>query len=59
MIKYGGHALVFGMAHRAGELAMGKPVHAVYAPKWNAFRGETELEFEISDVKSGERLAIA
>lgn len=54
MIKYGGHALVFGMARRAGELAMSKPVHAVYEPKWNAFRGETKLEIEIIDLESGE-----
>jgi single-stranded-DNA-specific exonuclease len=51
-------AMAFGMAHRASELAMGKPVHAVYTPKWNAFRGETKLELEIIDFKSGERPAI-
>lgn len=51
-------AMAFGMAHRASELKMGAPVHAVYTPKWNAFRGETNLELEIVDFRAGERPAI-
>jgi len=57
-LRHGSHclrAMAFGMAHRAGELAMGADVHALYTPKWNAFRGETKLEIELVDFRVGER----
>ncbi len=38
--------MAFGMARRERELAMSTPIHAVYTPKWNHFRGETNLEIE-------------
>ncbi len=47
--------MAFGMAARAGELAKARDIHAVYSPKWNTFRGETKLEIEIHDFRTGER----
>ena len=37
------------MAHRSRELTMGVPIHAVYTPKWNSFRGQTNLELDLID----------
>jgi single-stranded-DNA-specific exonuclease len=48
-------AMAFGMAHRASELGMGTDVHALHTPKWNAFRGETNLEIELVDFRVGAR----
>ena len=48
-------AMAFGMAARAGELKMGAPVHAIYSPRWNTFRGETSLEIELVDFATGPR----
>ena len=37
-------AMAFGMGARLPELALGRPIHAVYTPRWNTFRGTTALE---------------
>jgi hypothetical protein len=50
--------MAFGMAARAGELAKGEDIHAVYSPKWNTFRGETKLEIELIDFRTGPRPAL-
>ena len=47
--------MAFGMAARAGELRKGEDIHAVYSPKWNTFRGETKLEIELVDFRTGAR----
>jgi single-stranded-DNA-specific exonuclease len=47
--------MAFGMASRASELAKGEDIHAVYSPKWNTFRGETRLEIELVDFRTGPR----
>lgn len=57
-VRFGANELkgmAFGMAHRAKELAMGVDVHAVFTPKWNTFRGETKLEIELLDFRTGSR----
>ncbi|MAF66203.1 MAG: single-stranded-DNA-specific exonuclease RecJ [Planctomycetes bacterium] len=46
-------ALAFGMGGRIDELAMGTPVHAVYTPGWNTFRGQTNLELILADFRCG------
>lgn len=46
-------AMAFGKAQRMGELALGSPLHVAYTPKWNTFRGETNLELELVDFKTG------
>jgi single-stranded-DNA-specific exonuclease len=51
-------AMAFGMAARAGELAPGVPLHLVYSPRWNVFRGETALELVLHDFAVGERPAL-
>ncbi|MBK7643707.1 MAG: single-stranded-DNA-specific exonuclease RecJ [Planctomycetes bacterium] len=50
--------MAFGMAARAGELVKGENIHAVYSPKWNTFRGETKLEIELIDFRTGPRPAL-
>lgn len=55
-LRSGAHVLrgmAFGMARRERELVMGAPIHAVYTPKWNNFRGETKLEIELIDFRTG------
>jgi single-stranded-DNA-specific exonuclease len=47
-------ALAFGMADRKAELAMGKPLHVVYTPRWNHWRGERNLELMLADFAVGE-----
>jgi single-stranded-DNA-specific exonuclease len=42
-------AMAFGLAHRAGELQMGRPLHLAYTPRWNTFRGATNLELVVQD----------
>jgi single-stranded-DNA-specific exonuclease len=42
-------ALAFRAGARIDELALGKPIDAVFTPKWNTFRGETSLELELLD----------
>ncbi len=57
-IRSGTHvlkAMAFGMAHRVSELRMGEPLHLVYTPRWNTFRGETKLELQALDFASGAR----
>ena len=51
-------AMFFGAAARADELRMGEPVHAVFTPRWNVFRGEKMLELEIHDFRTGARPAL-
>ena len=47
-------AMAFGQAHRMGESSrMGVDVHAVFTPKWNTWRGETKLEVELLDFRTG------
>lgn len=41
--------LAFGKGHRADELRMGQPLDLVYTPRWNTFRGETNLELIARD----------
>jgi single-stranded-DNA-specific exonuclease len=52
-------AMAFGMGARQGELAMGQPIHAVYTPRWNTFRGATSLELLLHDFAVGERPPLA
>jgi len=47
-------ALAFGMGSRAGELAMGQDLHVVYTPRWNTFRGTTQLELLVLDFRVGD-----
>jgi len=47
-------AMGFGLGGRASELRMGAPLHVVYTPRWNTFRGETRLELELLDFRVGE-----
>jgi len=51
-------AMFFGAAARADELRMGEPVHAVFTPRWNVFRGDKKLELEIHDFRTGARPAL-
>jgi len=54
--RRGGHelrAIAFGLASRADELVMGHPVHLVYTPGWNTFRGETSLQLIVTDFRCG------
>ena len=46
-------AMAFRLAGRAGELRMGVPLHAVFSPRWNTFRGETNLELVLHDFRAG------
>lgn len=46
-------AMAFGLGARAGELAMGAPLHVVYTPRWNSFRGERNLELLLHDFAVG------
>jgi len=46
-------ALGFGMAGRMDELELGAPLHVVYTPRWNTFRGETRLELYLADFRVG------
>ncbi|MCP3914201.1 MAG: single-stranded-DNA-specific exonuclease RecJ [bacterium] len=47
-------ALAFGMAARVDELALGAPLDVVYTPRWNTFRGETNLELVLHDFRASE-----
>ena len=51
-------ALAFGMAHRLPELELGAPIHAAYTPRWNTFRGETNLELLLADFRVGPRPSV-
>ena len=53
-LRRGNHtlkAMAFGMAKRAGELRLGSRIDLVFRPKWNTFRGETNLEVELVDFR--------
>jgi len=55
-LRRGAHvlkAMAFRLAGRAAELRLGEPVHAVFSPRWNTFRGETSLELVLHDFRSG------
>ncbi len=55
-LRRGAHALramAFGQGERLRELMPGTPIHAVYTPRWNTFRGETRLELELHDFATG------
>ncbi|MFT7668136.1 MAG: single-stranded-DNA-specific exonuclease [Planctomycetota bacterium] len=44
-------AMAFKMASREKELRMGAPVDLVFSPRWNTFRGETNLEILVHDFR--------
>lgn len=46
-------AMAFGQGARADELIPGTPIHVVYTPRWNTFRGRTNLEIEALDFRCG------
>ncbi len=48
-------AMAFGMAERRDELALGRPLHVVYTPRWNFFRGLRTLEATVHDFRVGAR----
>jgi single-stranded-DNA-specific exonuclease len=45
-------AMAFRLASRVGELALGKPLDAAFTPRWNTFRGETNLELVLHDFRA-------
>jgi single-stranded-DNA-specific exonuclease len=45
--------MAFKMAAREGELSMGAPLDVVYTPRWNTFRGQTNLELLVHDFRAG------
>jgi single-stranded-DNA-specific exonuclease len=47
-------AMAFKMAARAGELQMGRGIDIVFSPRWNTFRGQTNLEVLLQDFRSTE-----
>ncbi len=47
-------AMAFRQGSRAAEMAMGRPLDVVYSPRWNTFRGETNLELELLDFRVAE-----
>jgi single-stranded-DNA-specific exonuclease len=54
-LRVGSHALramAFGMGARAEELTVGMPLDTVYTPRWNTFRGETNLELLLHDFRA-------
>jgi len=54
-LRKGAHvlkALSFRAAERLPELQLGQPLDAVFTPKWNTFRGETNLEIELLDFQA-------
>jgi single-stranded-DNA-specific exonuclease len=46
-------AKAFGLAERMGELAPGVPIHALWRPDRNTFRGTTTIEMTIEDFAVG------
>jgi single-stranded-DNA-specific exonuclease len=46
-------AMAFGAAARRGELRPATPIHVVYSPRWNSYRGATALEVEVHDFRCG------
>lgn len=45
-------AMAFRLGAREDELAMGAPVDVAYTPRWNTFRGETNLELVLHDFRT-------
>ena len=45
--------MAWGMASRAGEVAMGEPLDVALTPRWNSFRGERSLELLVHDFRRG------
>ena len=55
-LRHGNHvlkAMAFRQGPRATELALGTPLDVVYSPRWNTFRGQTNLELELHDFRVG------
>lgn len=52
-------AMAFGQGARADELRTGEPLHLVYTPRWNTFRGQTNLELVVHDFALGTRPEVA
>ena len=51
-------AMAFGAGARLAELRQGTPLHLVYSPRWNTFRGVRDLELVLHDFTHGDvRLA--
>jgi single-stranded-DNA-specific exonuclease len=53
-LRKGNHvlkALAFRAGARLEELALGRPIDAVFTPKWSTFRGQTSLELELLDFR--------
>ncbi|HED66818.1 MAG TPA: single-stranded-DNA-specific exonuclease RecJ [Planctomycetes bacterium] len=42
-------AMAFRQGSRLGELRLGTPIDVVYSPRWNTFRGRTNLELQVHD----------
>jgi single-stranded-DNA-specific exonuclease len=56
-LRRGAHvlkAMAFRLAGRAGELRLGVPLSAAFSPRWNTFRGETNLELVLHDFRAEE-----
>lgn len=47
-------AMAFRMGDRLGELKLGQPIDIVFTPRWNTFRGETNLEIQLLDFRRAE-----
>jgi len=43
-------AMAFRMGDRADELRLGAPLNVVFTPRWNTFRGATNLELLVQDI---------
>ncbi|HRV82331.1 MAG TPA: hypothetical protein P5218_12895 [Planctomycetota bacterium] len=43
-----------GQGERADELQMGLPLHLVYTPRRNTFRGQTELQLLVRELHVGD-----
>ncbi len=46
-------AMAFRQGPRSRELGMGMPLDVVYSPRWNTFRGRTNLELQLHDFRPG------
>ena len=44
-------AMAFRQAPRLPDLQMGRPLDIAYTPRWNTFRGQTNLELELHDFR--------
>ena len=56
-VRSGAHtlkAMAFKKADRVDELALGEPLDLVYTPRWNTFRGQTNLELIVHDFRRGQ-----